>query len=414
MRAVAFAACLATSTTLSHAQPPMTPRADVPTPVVRGWVFTPSLAYGLSWDDNILIQGRGEDTRWDVMNAVSPRGGLDYRDRRTTFSAAYDGTILLYSRIRDLNAYDQRGTLSARRLLSPRLTVVADGNLAISPTTELTEIIGVPFIRTGARIGGIRGGVEAILSRSTVLTAAYTAQAVSFRRGQQEAANALRGGHSQGGTAGVRHRLSARTALTADYDFQHATLTGPVDPAAPTGTSGAGVPGADDTFDIHNGAVGVERRDSRLFTYSAALGISRLGVSSAGPARTGPMWRLGLSRQFERSVLDLGYSRSFVPSYGFGGTVQNEQLTAQARAPLARRLSGHASVSWRRNEPLTLDDPALWSWWIEGGVAYMLRPWLHMDAFYSTDRQRIDRPGGAIARNRIGLQLATGRAVRIH
>jgi len=172
MRTVLLTAVMAASTTLSFAQPPMTPQADVPTPVVRGWVFTPSLAYGLSWDDNILIQGRGEDTRWDVMNAVSPRGALDYRDKRTLFSAAYDGTILLYGRIRDLNAYDQRGNLSARRMLTSRLTLVSDGNVAVSPTTELTEIVGVPFVRTGARVAGARGGIEAVLSKAATLTAA--------------------------------------------------------------------------------------------------------------------------------------------------------------------------------------------------------------------------------------------------
>ncbi|MGE3511226.1 MAG: hypothetical protein AB7N65_20320, partial [Vicinamibacterales bacterium] len=131
-------------------------------------------------------------------------------------------------------------------------------------------------------------------------------------------------------------------------------------------------------------------------------------------ARTGPAWQLALARQFERGHVDVNYSRSFVPSYGFGGTVQNEQVGANFRAPLTRRLSSRVSVAWRRNEPLAIADPSLWSWWIEGSLAYPLRPWLHLQTFYSTDRQRIDRPGGAIARNRIGFQLATGRALLIH
>lgn len=401
------------------AQAPIQPSADVATPVARGWIFTPSFSYGVNWDDNVLIQGRGEDTRKDLLNAVSPRGALDYRNKRTLFSAAYDGTILLYTQLRDLDAYDQRASVNARHQLSQRYTLFGVNSLAISPTTSLTEVVGAPFVRTGTRVSDTRGGVEIVLSKSASLTGAYTFQWVSFGNPFNDAQTPLRGGHGHGVTGGYRQRLNGRLSLTADYDVQHATIAG-ASPAAAAASNATGntTPGATavgpDTFDVQNASFGLERRESRTLTYSAAIGISRLGLSSTAQTRLGPAWRLGLGRQFERGFLDLGYSRSFVPSYGFGGTVQNEQVTAMFRAPLARRLSGRGSVSWRRNEPLTNNDPSLWSWWIETGLSYRLRPWLSMDAFYATDRQRIDRPGGQIVRNRIGVQFATGRAMRIH
>ncbi|MGE3178570.1 MAG: hypothetical protein AB7O32_13975, partial [Vicinamibacterales bacterium] len=53
---------------------------------VRGWLFTPSLGYGLNVDDNVLVRGRGDDTQTDLLNAVSPRANLDFLSGRTRFS----------------------------------------------------------------------------------------------------------------------------------------------------------------------------------------------------------------------------------------------------------------------------------------------------------------------------------------
>ena len=401
---------------------PAAQAADIPTSSGGGWVFTPTLSWGLNWDDNILLQGRGEDTRKDVLNALSPRGVIDYRNKRTQFSGVYDGNVLLYARVNELNAYEQRASGSVRRILTRKVTLFAANNFAVSPTTSLVEIVGAPFVRLGSRIDDARGGVEVALSKASSLTAAYTFQWVSFGNPFLDEQTPLRGGHSHGATVSYRHRLNGRTSLTADGDLQHALIAGfAPEPAVATAATAAGPtgstladPNGPGTFDLLNGTVGLERRASARLTYSGALGISRLGLSTTGTTRMAPMWRLGLSRQFEKGVVDVGYSRSFVPSYGFGGTVQNEQVTGVARAPLGRRLNGHASLAWRRNEALVNTDPSLWSWWIEGGIGYRLRPWLQLDAFYASDRQRIDRPGGDIVRNRVGVQLSTGRVVRIH
>ena len=140
-----------------------------------GWVFTPSVSVGVSCDDNVLLQGTGDDTRSDVMNAVSPRGALDYRTKWTQVSFSYDGTILFYNQLDALNAYDQRATASARRTISKRLSAFAQNNLAISPTTELTEIVGVPFARTGRGSTTGAAGLDLVLTRkSSRCAAAYT------------------------------------------------------------------------------------------------------------------------------------------------------------------------------------------------------------------------------------------------
>ena len=145
----------------------------------------------------------------------------------------------------------------------------------------------------------------------------------------------------------------------------------------------------------------------------ASAGVSHLAVTEVSEDRTGPAWRLGLVRQFRDAAIDLLYARSFVPSYSFGGTMQNEELTAQLRLPIARRVYTSTAVSWRKNDPLVDTALPLRSVWVEGTIGYAATPWVHLEMFYGGTHQTIDRPGGQLDRNRIGFQVITTKPVRI-
>src|SRR6185503_21362572 len=121
----------------------------------------------------------------------------------------------------------------------------------------------------------------------------------------------LLGGHSHGASLTLRHQVNPRLTLTGDYALQHAVLLD------------------GESFDVENSSVGVEYKLSESTRVFAAGGISRLGVTQFSTDRTGPAWRMGLLRNVRRASLDLHYSRSFVPSYGFGGTMQNEEVTGR-------------------------------------------------------------------------------------
>jgi hypothetical protein len=361
-----------------------------------GWTFTPALVLSSSWDDNVLLRGQGDSPVSDVTNVVNPRASMSLNGRYTQIDASYDGAFLLYRQFNTLNSYDQRASLSVRRLVTPHVALFVSDSLTVAPTTEAVELVGLPFVRTGSRIDDARGGVEVTLSPRTSFTASYTFQWVRFDQRADLAAQLL-GGHSQGGTASWRHALTARTALIADYDLQRATV----------------IQGAD-SFNVQTGSVGIEQRLSDLVQVFGAIGVSRLGLNAFGPPRTGPAWRLGVLRQFRGAAgVDVTYSRSFVPSYGFGGTVQNEELVGRLRVPLARRVGSQASVSWRSNQPLVSADPNLKSLWIEANVGYAMRPWLRLEGFYANARQTIDRPGGRLNDNRVGLQIVTSNPLRV-
>jgi hypothetical protein len=360
-----------------------------------GWTVTPTMLYSGSWDDNVLVRGRGDQTAADFVNILNPRAQLDFNGRRGQLAGSYDGAFLLYRDLNTLNSYDQHGSFMARRLISRRVALFAHNSLAAAPTTELALLVAVPFTRTGSRLDDLHSGIELALTKRTSITASYHFSWVRFDENPAFSTSLL-GGHSHGGSLVLRHRMSARATLTADYDMTHALVVG-----------------GSQVFDVQNSTAGLEYKLSDLFRIVGAIGIARLTINDLGPARTGPVYRAGLTRQFRTAALDVSYSRSFVPSYGYGGTTQNEELTTRLHLPLSRRWFSHSSFAWRSNDPLTPGGLSLRTWWTEQSIGYDVQPWVRIEAFYGGTRQTIDRPGGLMNRNRLGFQIITVKPVRI-
>jgi uncharacterized protein (PEP-CTERM system associated) len=360
----------------------------------RGWSFTPMFIVGTGWDDNVLVRGQGDPTPGDLLSVLRPGGTLDFNGRRGQLSASYDGALALYRDLHELNSFDQRSSFSGRRLLSRHVAFFMTNSAAAVPTTELSRLVAVPFVRTGSRLEDLRTGIEAAFTKRTSAVFSYGFQWVDFD--QVPGSEALVGGQSHGVTVILRHVLTGRLALTADYDLQHATFR------------------ADDqTFDVQNSSAGADYKLTDRIRVFAAGGVSRLGVTPLAPDRTGPAWRAGLVSTAGRLGVDLRYSQSFVPSYGFGGTMQNEELTGRLQLRLGRRVQATSALSWRRDDPLTLGELPLRSHWIEGGIGYAVTPRVRFQVFFAGTHQTIDRPGGALNRNRVGFQMITTKPVRI-
>jgi len=361
-----------------------------------GWVMTPSLIYSSGWDDNVLIKGEGDDAVGDFLNVVNPRTDIGFHGRRGQFDASYDGAFLLYHDMSTLNSYDQRAAASARRRISPHVSLFVRNSFALVPTTQAMEIVGVPFLRTGSTVNDLQSGVEAALNRQTTLAATYDFQWVRFDADPIYAAQ-LHGGYSNGGSVSLRRGLSSRTAAVVDVSFQHALVSE-----------------TNETFVVQNVIGGIDHQWSEHVRVSAMAGVSHLNVNSTGPANnTGPSFQAGVTRQFQAASGGLSYSQSFIPTYGFGGTMQNQELMGHLSLPLSRRLSQQSSVSWRRNESLIEGEPSLRSLWLHVAVGYALHPAVRIEGFYDGAHQVIDRPGGVTNRNRLGFQVVTAKPVRI-
>jgi hypothetical protein len=377
--------------TLASAQQADPRLSEEPQPA--GWSVTPRVATSAAYDDNVLVQGRGDVLASDLNTAVTPGGSLDYVGKRGSLSAAYTGSIQMYRDFSTLNSYDQSMHVSARRQVTPHLLVFGQQSYSRTPTTELPELAGIPFERIGARIADLRGGVEASPSKRLSVAGSYNFQWIAFNPDPVRGV-ALLGGHANGGSAGAKFQLSTRTTLTADYDLQRASL----------------IDGG--RFTVQNSWAGADYRLSEYAHLYGALGIARLDAADLGTGRTAPAWRAGYARRFEAATVDASYARSFVPSYGGGGTLSNEEITSSVHVPFGRRFYSEGTLSWRKNEPLVAGDQALRSTWIGGTVGYAVQPWMRLEGFYGGTHQNIDRPGGRLDRHRIGIQVVTAKPVR--
>jgi hypothetical protein len=361
-----------------------------------GWVLTPSLIYSSGWDDNVLLKGKDDAPEGDLLNVLNPQADVGFHGRRGQLDVSYDGAFLLYHDLSTLNSYDQRAAASARRRISPHVTLFVRNSFALVPTTQTVDLVGVPFLRTGSTIDDLQSGVEAALGKHTTMTAAYAFQWVRFDPAPTFAAQ-LHGGYSNGGLVSLRRRLSSRTAAVVDVSLQHALVSE-----------------TNETFAVQNVIGGIDYQWSERVRVFGMAGVSHQNVSTAGPANnTGPSFSAGVTRQFQAASAGLTYSQSFIPTYGFGGTMQNQELMGHLQFQLARRLHQQSSVSWRGNESLTEGEPSLRSLWINVSVGYALHPAVRIEGFYEGAHQVIDRPGGVTNRNRLGFQLVTAKPLRI-
>jgi hypothetical protein len=391
--AVSLALAIVASPAAAGQQGYLTPSVSVTAPA--GWSLTPSLAVSQTYDDNVTLKGPGEPLVSDFVNTLNPSAELNYNGPRGQLSARYDGSFLLYRSTTSLDSYAQNGSFGAKRRLSSHTSFFVSGSAAAAPTTELVQLTAVPYVRTGARTEDARAGIETVISKRLSIVANVHGQGVHFDD-TAPFANLLLGGTSFGGGFVLRERLSEMTTLTADYDGQRADIGE-----------------RHDVFVIQNATVGLERLLTRTTRISAAIGVARLDAPSFGPAKTGPSYRFSLSRDLRSSVVDLILYRSFVPSWSFGGTTQNQEATVRLRVPLARRLYAQSLVSWRNDEPIVEITPPLKSLWIQGTVGYTARPWVRIEGYYLGTRQTVVTPDAFLRHNEIGFQVIAGKPVRL-
>jgi hypothetical protein len=145
----------------------------------------------------------------------------------------------------------------------------------------------------------------------------------------------------------------------------------------------------------------------------ASGGMSRLGVTDFGPPRNGPSWKMGLVDHYRSTVIDVSFVRSYVPSFGFGGTMQNQEFTARIRIPLTRRLYTQDLVSWRQEDPIAIAVPQLKSRWLQAALGYAANSWFRIEGYYAGTRQTAGLPDQLLDHNQFGIQVIASKPVRI-
>ena len=169
----------------------------------------------------------------------------------------------------------------------------------------------MPFLRTGSTIDDLQSGVEAALSKHTTLTATLQLPMGAIRRT-------------------IRHSPLSCTEATATAARSHCVAASPAAPrrSSTTAFSMRWSPRPTRRSSSRTSTGGIEYQLSEHVRVSAWLGVSHLNVNASGPANnTGPSFQAGVTRQFQAASAGLTYSQSFIPTYGFGGTMQNQELT---------------------------------------------------------------------------------------
>lgn len=380
------------------------PAAAQPAPwqperVTAGWVFTPSVAFGITWDDNATVVQENTPQQQELVGIVSPRGEVAFLGKRTKFLAGYAGSYENFRNLPELNRYGQNARLNASQQLTPRLRVDARSSARLTPTTDEVEIAGLPYARIGTRQVDGGGGFRYDLSRRTALDASYTFQWMSFERGTASSEfGLLPGGHIHNPIVQVLTKVSPRIGVGASWQYSFADLDG----------------GAQQ-YDVHSGLAHANWQMGPNTSLTGAFGVAHLSVQRTGETRTGPSYRAGIEHHFPGATASARYSRTYVPSFGFGGLTSTEGWGAAVNVPmLHNRLGFVASVSQERSDPLGLGGTniALNSTWTHAVLSYGAARWLRVEGFYSGKFQT-SSARGRVERTRIGVQFVTFKPVRI-
>jgi hypothetical protein len=362
-----------------------------------GWSVTPGVTFGAIYDSNVALASAPADTRRtqsDRLVLAEPFGQLEYFSSRTEFSSGYQGYLRRYADVTQLNGFDQRGYLSLRRLVTRRFTFFLHESYAKVPTTDEVELNGVPFSRTGSRLNSIAAGFDSRVTKYTDFSFRYENTWVDFDR--QE--SLLTGGFVNGGRAEVSRRLSERLSVGAEYGARFADMN--------EGTHQVTFQDAGGT--LHYGL-------GTRTMLSLAGGWAFLNDRLLHDRRNGAYLRSEITHDARRATVGASVERTFVPSFGFGGSTQSEQIRGFVRMPFDRnRLYYQGSAAWRRSNPFIANELQLDTIWLRSTVGYAASRWLRFEAFHAFTRQDSKVTGGEINRQRAGVQVVVSQPMRIH
>jgi hypothetical protein len=369
---------------------------EVTEPVSPGWTITPSFSVAPLWDSNVALTSDEAGELEDQVLVVGSGLRSNYRGRYGQFMLEYRGTYEFYRQYPAFDAPDHRARLEARRSLGRRVSAFVLNSFALSPTTSVpsSDIGLLALRRRNTSSNDFRTGLD-ITTRRSVVTATYNLQWVKLED-DELVQPLLRSGYSHRGDLQFRQRISPRLTLGGRYDYQHAIVSE-----------------GEEAFDIQHAGGIFEWAMSRSLQFFGQAGYAWQVAGRGQEAESAPAFMGELRYLAGRTTWSLGYSRMFLPQFGFGGTVQNEELRASVQVPISRRVELNGHLSARDNDPLSGVGPGLRALTAEGTVIFELASWVRLEAFTVTNWQDARRAGGQIERTRAGVRFVTFYPMRL-
>ena len=350
-------------------------------------------------DRRLVDLGRQPDPRRRKATSgpatTSPRcaraSALGFRGRRTTLRADYGGQLRLLSQP---DRAEHAGTTAAALDFTHQLTrrvaavrprpgdVLADDRRRHRPGRDRAAPADDAHERFPRRLRGDAGAPHHASTRPTRRSGLTSS--VDEARPARPALTCCRAATRTAASATLRHRSQPAASRSAPTTRCSA-------PSSPAGRDLRRAERAGRDRD-RAGARHVEPPSA-----TATPGSHRRRLA----ATTGPPFNLGLDWHGRRAVGTVGYARAFLPSFGFGGTFQNEELTRHVDVPFGRWLHLGAAASpppttTRSTEgnPTCVRSPSSTS------LAVTVKRRLRLEAFVQHVSQDSGLAGGRVHRTR--------------
>ena len=209
---------------------------DAGTPVrPPGWSVTPAIGVSEMWDDNPTLAAEGDVRIGDWVTAVQPSLALDFRGRRTTVRSDYAGTFDFYRELNGLNTRDHRASLDFTHQATRRIQLFARDQAMLSPTTaDALDVSATVLRRQTTRMNAFSGGFESLLGRADHAQRRLRVAVDRVSNDDNErtepivpsrrAPSCCWADTRTAAPATLRHRLSQRFSIGADYEVQRAIV----------------------------------------------------------------------------------------------------------------------------------------------------------------------------------------------
>jgi hypothetical protein len=398
MKRICFGAAAAVFIAASAAPRAQEPRTEVPSAPTAGWTFVPGITVGTMYDSNVLVttsivQETGKPPT-DTVFTLDPTGSLRYHGKRTQFGASYHGQFRQYKNVDALDRFVQSANASIERRATKRLTLAGQNSYEVAPTTDDVNLAGVPFTRAGVKIDRLSGTAGIRLTEFTDAAIRYNFSSAQFERQAPE----LTSGIVHEVSVSSTRRLTEHLRAGGESSFRIANMD---------------VAGGRQLRFLEFGGI-VNYRLGEFTEASFSGGLARLSDDLRDITRSGPYVRASISHLTGRALLGAGYERSFVPSFGFGGSTLSQQVRGWVDfPPIGRRLYTQASGWWRQTDPLVPLDVKRDNYQIRATAGYAIARTIRAQGFYAFSGYTAVRTGIQVDRNRIGAELVLFQPMRI-
>lgn len=366
-----------------------------------GWVFTPGGSIGGVWDSGVQTGGdsAAENVVQKFVALANPRAELDFNGRRTHFNAGYSGSYEKYW-AQGTN-WEHRGRASVSQALSTRLGINGDMSYAAVPTTDRLLLVGdiVPYAPVNSTWLDAGSGFNLQSSARMTISGGYRFQRVTFDQGPAAALfGQMRNGYTHNPYLGFMREFSTRLSFGATAQYRRDNFGDELQ-----------------EFDVRSLTGEFSLKLTSASSLTGGGGASKLTTVFTGDSTTSPTFHAAYNRAMRSFRLSANYSRGFEAVYGFGTLAGSDTFSASAYVPLADRLYyldavlAYTHTDSVRGLDFGIDYATTWS---NVTVGRQLTPYLRGEGFISFAHQSSAGPGST-NRTRVGIQIVTGKPMRI-